>query len=141
VKGLFTGVIVGFGVGLLLAPQEGAETRKRVIETLKNAKDELPESAKPLVESVTEQIEQLRDMTIQHAAEHLKDEAARLLEVFNTASKTKLMSVSGIGDATARRIIDGRPYDSADVIVENGVLSEDVLRNLKKELLETEAAA
>jgi gas vesicle protein len=147
-KGFFTGVAVGFGVGLLLAPEQGSETRKKVIERLKAAKDDLPESARPLVESVTEGVEQLRRTTLEPAAERiqplaesLKDEAARLLEVFNTASKTKLMSVSGIGDATARRIIDGRPYDSADAIVGDGVLSEDVLRNLKKELLEPEAAA
>jgi gas vesicle protein len=140
-KGFITGVAVGFGVGLLLAPEEGSETRKKVIERLNAAKDGLPESARPLVESVTEHVEQFLHTTIQPAAENLKDEATRLIEVFNTASKTKLMSVSGIGDATARRIIDGRPYTSADAIEGNGILSADVLRNLKKELLETEKAA
>jgi Cu/Ag efflux pump CusA len=84
----------------LLAPEEGSETRKNIIGRLKIAKDELPESARPIMDSLTTHVEQFRHATIPDAAEGLKDEAARLLEVFNTASKTKLMSVSGIGDAT-----------------------------------------
>jgi len=67
------------------------------------------------------------------------DEAARLLQIFNNASKTKLMSVKGIGEATAKRIIDGRPYNNADGYAE--ILPEEVMHNLKKELLEEKEAA
>jgi gas vesicle protein len=142
-KGFFTGVAVGFGVGLLLAPEAGSETRKKAIKTLNAAKDQIPESAKPLVDSAKEYFQQLQTsmQPMISQAKGMPDEATRLLEIFNTASKTKLMSVSGIGDATARRIIEGRPYNSADAIVGNSILSEDVLRNLKKELLETTEAA
>jgi gas vesicle protein len=142
-KGFVTGLAVGVGVGLLLAPEEGSETRKKAIKALNSAKDQIPESAKPLVDSAKEYLEQLqsRIQPVMDQIGSMPDEATRLLEIFNTASKTKLMSVSGIGDATARRIIDGRPYNSADAIVRNGILSQDVLANLKKELLETERAA
>jgi gas vesicle protein len=143
-RSFFTGVAVGFGVGLLLAPEAGSETRKKVMERFETAKDQVRKSAEPIIESVSEHIDQVEEL-VQEGMQQVQgdgrggsilDEAARLLEVLNTASKTKLMGVTGIGDATARRIIDGRPYDSAD-----GVLSEDVLRNLKKELLNTEKAA
>ena len=142
-KGFVTGLAIGVGIGLLLAPEEGAETRKKAIKALNSAKDQIPQSAKPLVDSAKEFVEQLhnRIQPVMDQIQSMPDEATRLLEIFNTASKTKLMSVSGIGDATARRIIDGRPYNSADAIVGNGILSEDVLGNLKKELLETEEAA
>lgn len=143
-KSFFTGVAVGFGVGLLLAPEAGSETRKKVMERFETAKDQVRESAEPIIESVSERIDQVEEL-VQKGMQHVQgdghggsilDEAARLLKVLNTASKTRLMGVTGIGDATARRIIDGRPYHSAD-----GVLAEDVLRNLKKELLDTEEAA
>lgn len=146
-KGFIIGVGVGYGVGLLFAPDAGSQTRKKVKERLNSAlnmaKDQLPESARPIVNSVAEQFEQVfpsRTEAVRSDTGDMTDEATRLLEIFNTASKTKLMSVSGIGDATARRIIDGRPYDSSEKAIGDGILSEDVLRNLKKELLETEAA-
>jgi len=149
-KSFFTGVAVGFGVGLLIAPEAGSETRKRVVEKINVAKDQAQQRAEPIIESVRasahERIEQVGELVqsgMQRAQADgdgagMLNEASRLLEIFNNASKTKLMSVKGIGEATARRIIEGRPYDNADGYA--GILPEDVLHNLKKELLEEEAA-
>jgi gas vesicle protein len=145
-KGFFTGMAVGIGAGLLLAPDAGSETRKKVAEKFNSALDQMPESAKPLVDSVSQHVDELVQAGKQYAdvaASHMggmADEATRLLEMFNSASKTKLMSVTGIGDATARRIVDGRPFDSADDLTADGILSEEVMANAKKELLTEEAA-
>jgi gas vesicle protein len=150
-KSFFTGMAVGFGVGLLLAPEAGSETRKKVVEKLDLAKDQAQQAAEPIIESVREsareRIEQLGEL-VQSATQRAQqqadesgmlDEASRLLQIFNNSSKTKLMSVKGIGEATARRIIEGRPYDSSDGYA--GILPEDVFHNLKKRLLDEEEAA
>ncbi len=148
-KSFFTGVAVGFGVGLLIAPEAGSETRKKVAERINVAKDQAQQAAEPIIESVRasaqERIEQVGELVhggmqrAQAEGDGKLNEASRLLEVFNNASKTKLMSDKGIGEATARRIIDGRPYDNADGYA--GILPEDVLHSLKKELLDEEEAA
>ena len=148
-KSFLMGVAVGFGVGLLLAPEPGSETRKRAVEKLNSAKDQARKTAEPIFESVKEsmieRIDQVGQLVQSGMARSQKeggdvlDEAARLLQIFNNASKTKLMSVKGIGEATARRIIDGRPYNNADGYA--GILPEDVLRNLKKELMDEKEAA
>ena len=145
-KTFFTGVAIGFGVGLLIAPEAGFETRKKVLEKINTAKDQAQQAAGPIVDSVRERIDQVGELVengMQRAqagdGAGILDEASRLLEIFNNASKTKLMSVKGIGEATARRIIDGRPYDNADGY--DGILAEDVFHNLKKELLDEEEAA
>jgi competence protein ComEA len=57
-------------------------------------------------------------------------------EVLNSASKTKLRSVPGIGDATARRIIESRPFESEEEVLENKVMPEKVLKNLKDTLVD-----
>lgn len=148
-KSFFTGVAVGFGVGLLIAPEAGSETRKKVAERINVAKDQAQQAAEPIIESVRasaqERIEQVGELVhggmqrAQAEGDGKLNEASRLLQIFNNASKTKLMSVKGIGEATARRIIDGRPYDNADGYA--GILPEDVLHSLKKELLDEEEAA
>ena len=151
-KSFLAGVGLGFGVGLLLAPDAGSETRKKVVEKINVAKDQAEQAAEPVIESVRESAHERIDQAgelVQSGMQRLQanggdgagmlNEASRLLEIFNKASKTKLMSVKGIGEATARRIIEGRPYDNADGYA--GILPEDVLHNLKKELLEEEEAA
>lgn len=144
-KSFFTGVVVGFGVGLLIAPEAGSETRKKVAERINVAKDQAQQAAESVRASAQERIEQVGELVhggmqrAQAEGDGKLNEASRLLEVFNNASKTKLMSVKGIGEATARRIIDGRPYDNADGYA--GILPEDVLHSLKKELLDEEEAA
>ncbi|MCX5751460.1 MAG: YtxH domain-containing protein [Candidatus Saganbacteria bacterium] len=42
-KGLFTGGLFGFALGLLFAPQKGDETRKKVKEVLDTAKGKAEE--------------------------------------------------------------------------------------------------
>src|SRR6185312_5121006 len=44
-RSFFTGVAVGFGVGLLIAPEAGSETRKRVVEKINVAKDQAQQRA------------------------------------------------------------------------------------------------
>lgn len=144
-KHFFTGVAVGLGVGFLIAPEAGSETRKKVVEKIKVAKDQAEQAVEPIIESAQERLEQVEELVkggmqrAQADGDGVLKEGSRLLEVFNNASKTKLMSVKGIGEATAQRIIDGRPYGNAHGYA--GILPEDVLHNLKKELLDEEEAA
>ena len=51
------------------------------------------------------------------------------------------MSVQGIGKATAKRIIKNRPYESAEEVLEEGVLPEKTLEKVKEELVEKKDVA
>lgn len=44
----------------------------------------------------------------------------------NTATVTQLKSLPGIGEAYARRIIEGRPYTAKNQLVTHGVLPQAV---------------
>jgi len=142
-KSFLAGIGLGFGVGLLLAPAAGSETRKKLIETVS---DQAQGSLEPIVSAVRESVGDLIDKAKTPDQQNAigaapADETSRILAILNFGSKTRLMKVSGIGDATARRIIDGRPYNSADRLVEDGILSEVIMTALKKTLLDDDEAA
>lgn len=50
----------------------------------------------------------------------------------NNAGKTELMTLPGIKDAEAARIIAGRPYGSKAQLTTRGILPRDAYENLKR---------
>jgi DNA uptake protein ComE-like DNA-binding protein len=151
-KSFFTGLGLGAGIGLLLAPEAGSQTRERLKGKFTDPKILVGRSGNSLIEAATERTPQLAqdeskaeeqpsDSNAQPAKmEQDGSEDAPLADILNTASKTKLMSVPGIGDATARRIIENKPYDQSNVVLEKNVLSEEIMRNLRRELPDKEEA-
>jgi len=53
----------------------------------------------------------------------------------NTATADQLKSVPGIGDAYAKRIIDGRPYTAKNQLVSRGILPQGVYDKVKDQII------
>jgi len=140
-KSFLAGIGVGLGVGLLLAPEAGLETRKKIKEKIDGAAVQVSTASKPIVEVVRTTVERVANMEYDAQPESARDSSAnRVLDILNSASKTRLMRVSGIGDATARRIIEHRPYTKADFVTEHHILSPELLERLEKDLTDEEVA-
>jgi DNA uptake protein ComE-like DNA-binding protein len=143
-KSFLAGLGIGVGVGVLLAPEAGSETRKKIKEKIDGAAEQVSAASKSVVDAVRTKVEQVANM--EYGAQPVQQESAsggnsnRVLDILNSASKTRLMSVSGIGDATARRIIEHRPYTEAAYVIENHILSPELLAKLEKDLIDEEAA-
>lgn len=140
-KRLLAGLGLGIGIGLLLAPKAGSETRKRVKKKIEDVADQVSDSVHSVMNAGGNQAGGTLQQGSIQVGSGIGDEAAEnaaVLEFLNSASKTKLMSISGIGDATARRIIESRPYDSHESLVGGGILSEELMTKLRKAALSKE---
>lgn len=140
-KSLLAGLGLGIGVGLLLAPRAGSETRKRVKKKIEDVADQVGVSVDSGMNAGSNQGGEILQQNSIQVDSGIGDEAAEnatVLEFLNSASKTKLMSISGIGDATARRIMESRQYVSHDSVVADGILSDELMKKLRKTALSKE---
>lgn len=68
---------------------------------------------------------------VQNTANELSE--GPLLNV-NSASKSELENLPGIGEITAEKIIEGRPYTSVEELSKNGVLKKNIFDGLKEKI-------
>jgi DNA uptake protein ComE-like DNA-binding protein len=60
--------------------------------------------------------------------------AATPLDI-NTATPDQLKAFNGIGDAYAKRIIDGRPYTAKNQLVTRGILPQATYNKIKDQII------
>jgi DNA uptake protein ComE-like DNA-binding protein len=144
-KGFLLGVVVGAGFGILLAPDAGENTRRKLrqrgerlfgrfndpVEPDGSGSEAVaqPNTSSSGSESQPANLAAGTGSDVQHGADQ------SVAEVLNHARKEELMSVNGIGDATAKRIIRNRPYDSAEEAVQEEVIPDATLEKVKEQLV------
>jgi competence protein ComEA len=68
-----------------------------------------------------------------------KSDAAKLLDI-NTASSADLEVLPGIGTAYSKKIIDGRPYNGKDDLVNRGILPQKTYDGIADKIIAKQAS-
>jgi len=142
-KAFLTGMGLGAAIGLWLAPEAGSETRRKLMaqgagltQRLGNKVEAEAADNREIPQEEMEQPVSGTEAQASNENQEAQPTQDAVAEVLNSASKTKLRSVPGIGDATARRIIENRPFESEAEVVESKVMPDKVLKNLKDTLVD-----
>lgn len=151
-KSFLTGLGIGAGLGVLLAPTSGEELRRELQERAADVIGRLRSAAEPVVQSVAEELRDpaaLVDKAKGAAGDALDRGREKLGEVIemarqrfssesdllNSATREALLKIPGIGPVTADKLIEGRPYQSLADLTERKLVAPSILEALRTALL------
>jgi gas vesicle protein len=160
-KSFLTGLSLGAAVGLLMAPKSGRETRNdlqelarnsyeggrdRLQELLERANDRMQpmvdkarqgidaarDRIQPVADQVSEQASQVRDQVRDKVAEVTQSTGRNdLMSILNDWPHERLIEIDGIGPVLATKIIQNRPYESEEDLIESKQLPPSAIESLR----------
>ena len=97
------GVLVGVGIGLIVAPMRGDEMRRLLSERFQEMRGYLPEDANQYVQQVTDRVSQTSSELkgyAQQAASRVKDTSSNLGNLAQQATSTVKQTSQDVADTT-----------------------------------------
>ncbi len=136
------GMGLGVGLGILLAPESGERTRRRIQdagrrlagtvasgEHSEGAQDRSAPRTLDIVRSATQPSVQLRPTEEAGVAGGRND----ALSFINHGSREELIQVEGIGPVVASAILKGRPYASLEAVLQDKNLPPSTVEKVQAE--------
>ena len=120
-KGFITGLLVGLGIGLLVAPMRGEETRRQLAERFAEMRGYLPENEQfnDYVQQVSDRVSQtsnnLKDYA-QQAVSKVKDTGSTLGELGQKAGTDVKQAGQDVVDTTKQTVKSVRQSSQTDKI-------------------------
>jgi gas vesicle protein len=109
-KGFFKGIMVGVGVGLLVAPMTGEEMRRQLGERITTLRNYLPEDAKVQLNQYTQQVSERVAQTgsnlkgyAQQAATKVKETGSTLGDLAQKATSDVKQTAQATADITKQQ--------------------------------------
>ena len=147
----FAGLGVGAAVGMIFAPKAGAELRQdmqefaldsyeRGRERLDPVVDKARQRVEPVVGRVREQVDAAMSQATDvrdRAADKVDDwkqkiSSGGLMSILNEWPHDRLIEIEGIGPVLASKIIQHRPYESEQALIDSKELPPSAIESLRK---------
>jgi gas vesicle protein len=147
----FAGLGVGAAIGMLVAPKRGAELREDLGEYAREAYEQGRERVQPAVDAARERVAPVMDRVSQSVdsvmaqassvRDRVVDKASdvkervlngSLLSILNEWPHERLIEIDGIGPVLATKIIQHRPYESEQQLIDLKALPPSAIESLRK---------
>ncbi|HZU44684.1 MAG TPA: hypothetical protein VE994_18545 [Terriglobales bacterium] len=138
-RNFLIGLGLGIAAGTMIAPASGDESRARVrgraqqifhrVRRRVNRGWQKAAMAGDVVRSIRS-----RSRTERRDANAGDDRETGSATRLNTISREELLEIYGIGPVLADKIIQNRPYNRAEEVVERGILPQSTFGNLREAL-------
>jgi gas vesicle protein len=151
----FAGLGLGTAVGMLIAPKSGADLRDDVQEFARDSMEQVRERLEPLVDQAQKQAEPVVNQAsarvdtivdeLFEGTEEARDTVSErfgdltervwgsgLMSILNEWPHERLIEIDGIGPVLATRIIQNRPYESEQELIESKELPPSAIESLRK---------
>jgi len=114
-------VLIGVGIGLLVAPMRGEELRRMIAARLQEAQNSLPENSqlKQYTQQVSDRVSQgAQDLKsyAQQAASEVKNSASNLGNIANNATDTVKQTGQDVADTTKQNVNSAQQPKTTTVI-------------------------
>jgi gas vesicle protein len=135
-KAFFTGLGLGAAVGLLLAPKSGSETRNDIQKLARNSY----EGGRDRLQDILEQISRRTQSVAEPIADQFRDirdqvrdrvGASDMMTILNEWPRERLTEIDGIGPVLADKIIQQRPYESEQELIDLKQLPPGAIESLR----------
>lgn len=119
-KSFTKGVLVGVGIGLLVAPMTGQELRSLVNQRFTDLRNSLPENANQYVRQVSERVSQtggsLRDYA-QQAVTKVKDTSSTLGDLAQKSAQELKHTGQDLADTTRQTVGAAKSGESTTTVI------------------------
>ena len=122
-KSFLAGLGIGVAVGVLVAPKRGQELRQQLRDSFDETMEEGRDSADHARRKLRRRVKEFK--------QQVTPGAMALLVVLNDWPEERLIEIDGIGPVLASKIIQNRPYESADEFVESKILPPSAIEALR----------
>ena len=127
-KGFVRGILVGVGVGLLVAPVTGEEMRRRLGERIATLRSYLPEDANVQLNQYTQQVSErvaqtgsnLKDYA-QQAATKVKETGSTLGDLAQKATSDVKQTAQDAVDTAKQKVVAARQGSGTAAVQEPGL--------------------
>ena len=124
-KGFFRGVLIGVGVGLLIAPVTGEEMRRQLAERAAKLRSYLPEDANAQLAQYTQQVSErvaqtgsnLKDYA-QQAATKVKETGSTLGDLAQKATADVKQTAQDAVETAKHRVLSARQGSEVEALKE-----------------------
>ncbi len=133
-KAFLAGLGIGTLLGIAFAPAAGEQTRRNIADAANERFGDIGGRISDAKEQVQERVSSTRDQLSDYADNFRQalDKSGGILAIINEWPEQRLIEIHGIGPVLASKIIQNRPYEAEQDLIDSKILPPSAIDALRQ---------